>query len=221
MRILVVEDEKQIADDLARALAASGYLAEFAHDGETAWFMGETEDFAAIVLDLGLPQLDGLTVLKRWRQAGIRTPVLVLTARGSWRERVEGMDAGADDYLPKPFEMDELLARLRALLRRSTGQASARLEAHGVEVDTRQMKVSVGGVPVALSPLEYRLLHYLLHHRGRVVTQLELTEQLYAQDFERESNAVEVLIGRVRRKLKADIIETRRGFGYTIKGDAP
>jgi two-component system, OmpR family, response regulator len=216
MRILLVEDEDRIARDVEAALSAAGYAVTREADGEKAWFRGDTEAFDAIVLDLGLPRMDGLSILKRWREAGQRFPVLVLTARGSWFERVEGIDAGADDYLPKPFRMEELVARLRAILRRSAGQASPILINGPVSLDTRQMKVTVGGVPVALSPQEYRLLSYLLHHAGRVVSQLELTEHLYAQDFERESNAIEVLIGRVRRKLGVDLIETRRGFGYVV-----
>ncbi|MGB5950171.1 MAG: response regulator transcription factor [Parvibaculum sp.] len=216
MRLLVVEDDDRIANDIMTALAAAGYAAEREKDGEEAWFRGDTEDFDAIVLDLGLPSMDGLAVLKRWRAAGRRMPVLVLTARGSWVERVEGIDAGADDYLAKPFRMEELLARLRAIIRRSAGQAAPVLVNGPVTLDPRQMKVTVNGVPVHLSPQEYRLLSYLLHHAGRVVPQLELTEHLYAQDYERESNAIEVLVGRLRRKLGVDLIETRRGFGYFV-----
>lgn len=218
MRILVVEDDKRIREDVARALTAQGYLTETAQDGENAWFLGDTEDYAAIILDLGLPGLDGLTVLKRWRANGRTMPVIILTARGSWSERVEGIDAGADDYLPKPFEMEELLARLRAVLRRSAGQAGPVLKAQGVSVDPRQMRVTRDGIPVTLSPQEYRLVSYLLHHQGRVVPQQELAEHLQAEHFERESNAVEVLVGRVRRKLGPDFIETRRGFGYLVGG---
>ena len=216
MRILLVEDDDRIARDVEAALSAAGYAVSREADGEEAWFRADTEAFDAVVLDLGLPGMDGLSVLKRWREAGQRFPVLVLTARGSWHERVEGIDAGADDYLPKPFRMEELVARLRAVLRRSAGQASPILTNGPVSLDTRQMKVSVNGVPLALSPQEYRLLSYLMHHAGRVVSQLELTEHLYAQDFERDSNAIEVLVGRVRRKLGVDLIETRRGFGYVV-----
>jgi two-component system, OmpR family, response regulator len=214
MRVLLVEDDDRIARDVAAALAAAGYAVEREADGEEAWFRGDTENFDAAVLDLGLPGMDGLAVLKRWRQAGRRLPVLILTARGSWAERVEGIDAGADDYLPKPFRMEELVARLRALIRRSAGLASGILVNGPVTLDTRRMEVSVNGVPRRLSPQEYRLLSYLMHHAGRVASQLELTEHLYAQDFERESNSIEVLIGRLRRKLGVDFIETRRGFGY-------
>lgn len=216
MRVLVVEDDDRIAGDVAAALGAAGYVAERARAGEEAWFLGDTEDYDAVVLDLGLPGMDGLAVLRRWRAGGRQMPVLVLTARGSWIERVEGIDAGADDYLPKPFRMEELIARLRALIRRSAGIAAPVLVNGDVELDPRQMRVTVRGVPVSLSPQEYRLLSYLMHHAGRVVPQLELTEHLYGQDFERDSNAVEVLVGRVRRKLGVDLIETRRGFGYLV-----
>jgi DNA-binding response OmpR family regulator len=216
MRLLLVEDDDRIARDLIEALTAAGYLVDRESDGEEAWFRGDTEDYAAVVLDLGLPTMDGLTVLKRWRANGRYFPVLVLTARGAWTERVEGIDAGADDYLPKPFEIEELLARLRAIVRRSAGQAAPAISIGSVTVDPRQMRISVNGVPKNFSPQEYRLLSYLMLHAGRVVSQLELTEHLYAQDFERDSNAVEVLVGRVRRKLGVDLIETRRGFGYVI-----
>ena len=216
MRILVAEDDAGIARMIEQALAAGGFIAEIVADGEEAWFRGDTESYAAIILDLGLPTMDGTSVLKRWRADGRKVPVLVLTARGSWAERVDGINAGADDYLPKPFHMDELLARLRALLRRSTGQSSPVLEAGPVSIDTRQMRASVDGAQIALTALEYRCLNFLMHNMGRVVSQLELTEHLYAQDHELESNAIEVLVGRLRRKLGAGIIETRRGYGYII-----
>ena len=219
MRILLAEDDRRIAADVAKALRANGYVVEAVSDGEEAWFRGDTEDYTAIVLDLGLPKMDGVSVLKRWRSAGRRTPVLILTARGSWAERVDGIDAGADDYLPKPFQMEELLSRLRAIVRRASGQASSVLSAGEVTLDERQMKVSVRGVPIALSPLEYRVVAYLMMHRGRIVPPSELDENVYGHGEEHGSNALEVLVGRVRRKLGADLIETRRGFGYTV-GDA-
>jgi DNA-binding response OmpR family regulator len=219
MRILLVEDDEKTAQAVSAALSAAGYLVDHVAEGEAAWFKGDTEPYAAIVLDLGLPGMDGLSILKKWRQAGQSFPVLILTARGDWNERVEGIDAGADDYLPKPFQMQELLARLRAIVRRSAGQASSIITIGRVSLDTRQMRVTVDDVPIHLSPQEYRLVSYLMHHAGRVVSQLELTEQLYAQDFERDSNAVEVLVGRVRKKLDIDLIETRRGFGYVIETD--
>lgn len=216
MRILLAEDDDRIAADVAAALTAAGYAVERVNSGREAWFRGDTEDFDAVVLDLGLPEMDGLAVLHRWRGGDRRMPVLVLTARGSWIERVEGMDAGADDYLPKPFRMEELLARLRALIRRSAGIASPVLVNGELVLDTRQMKVTVAGVRISLSAQEYRLLSYLMHHAGRVVSQTELADHLYGQDAERDSNAIEVLVGRVRRKLGVDIIETRRGFGYLV-----
>jgi DNA-binding response OmpR family regulator len=220
MRLLVAEDDSRIAADLVRGLTEAGYIVECVADGEDAWFRGDTEDYAAIILDLGLPRLDGLTILKRWREGGRRTPVLILTARGSWAERVDGIDAGADDYLPKPFRMEELLARLRSIVRRSAGHASSVVSIGDVTLDERQMQVSVAGQPAPLSPLEYRLVSYLVLHRGRVVSQFELNENLYGQDDAHDSNAIEVLVGRVRKKLGAELIETRRGFGYIVPGAA-
>lgn len=221
MRLLLVEDDRRIAADVKAALEAAGYVVEVARDGDDAWFKGDTEDYGAIVLDLGLPGMDGLSVLKRWRANGRQTPVLVLTARGTWAERVDGIDAGADDYLPKPFQMAELLARLRSIVRRSAGHATSVVNVGDISLDERQMKISMRGVPVTLSPLEYRLAAYLLLHRGRVVSQQELSENIYGQDDAHDSNAIEVLIGRVRKKLGADVIETRRGFGYLVPAAAP
>jgi two-component system OmpR family response regulator len=216
MRVLLVEDDTRIASDVTGALEAAGYVVETVSDGEEAWFRGDTEDYGAVILDLGLPKMDGLSVLKRWRANGRHMPVLILTARGSWAERVDGIDTGADDYLPKPFRMEELLSRLRAIVRRSSGQASSVLTVGDVTLDERQMKVSVRSVPVALSPLEYRVVAYLLMRRGRVVPQAELDENVYGHGEDHGSNALEVLIGRVRRKLGVDLIETRRGFGYIV-----
>lgn len=216
MRVLLVEDDPRIASNIARVLAAEGYVVETVRDGEEAWFRGDTEDYGAIILDLGLPKMDGLAVLKRWRANGRRMPVLILSARGSWAERVDGIDAGADDYLPKPFRMEELLARLRSIVRRAAGHAASVLDVGDVTLDERQKRVTVRGVPVALSPLEYRLVSYLMLHRGRVVSQQELDENVYGGDEPHDSNALEVLVGRVRRKLGTGLIETRRGFGYTI-----
>ncbi|MGO3926790.1 response regulator transcription factor [Rhodopseudomonas pseudopalustris] len=220
MRVLVVEDDRRIAADVVRGLEAAGYVVEVVGDGEEAWFRGDTEDYAAIILDLGLPGMDGLSVLKRWRSNERRTPVLVLTARGSWAERVDGIDAGADDYLPKPFRMEELLARLRSIIRRSVGQASSLIRIGELTIDERQMRVDLRGVPVNLSPLEYRLVSYLALHRGRVVSQHELSENIYGNEDAHDSNAIEVLIGRVRKKLGSDVIETRRGFGYIVPDSA-
>lgn len=221
MKVLLVEDDARIAADVTEALVAAGYIVDAVKDGEDAWFKGDTEEYDAVVLDLGLPGMDGLSILKKWRANDRRFPILILSARGSWSERVEGIDSGADEYLPKPFHMAELLARLRAIIRRSAGNANTVISIGGLTLDPRQMRVTQEGQPINLSPQEYRLLSYLMHHAGRVVTQIELTEHLYAQDFERDSNAIEVLVGRVRKKLKVDIIETRRGFGYIVNGPAP
>jgi two-component system OmpR family response regulator len=220
MRILLVEDEPGIAAHLRRALTDAGYVVDGAADGEEAWFLGDTEPYDAVVLDLGLPKQDGLSVLRAWRSAGRAFPVLILTARGSWREKVEGIDAGADDYLAKPFAVEELLARLRALLRRTGGHASPVLRHGAIELDTRTARVTLDGAPVALTALEYRILAYLMHQPGRVVSQAELTEHVYAQDFERDSNIIEVIVGRLRRKLGRASIVTVRGLGYRL-GDAP
>ncbi|WP_374621104.1 response regulator transcription factor [Devosia sp.] len=219
MRILVLEDDGGIAATIRTALEQAGLLVEIESDGEEGWFRGDTEPFDAVVLDLGLPGLDGLTVLKRWRKAGRAVPVLILTARGNWDERVEGIDSGADDYLTKPFRVEELVARVRALLRRAAGHPAPVIDIGDISLDTRQMRVARGGLPVQLSPQEFRLVSYLMHHRGRVVSQPELTEHLYFQDFELDSNAIEVLVRRVRQKLGSDAISTRRGFGYTMGGE--
>jgi two-component system, OmpR family, response regulator len=219
MRVLLVEDDDKLAKDVARALLGAGYLPQRAADGETAWFLGDTEDFVAAILDLGLPRMDGLSVLKRWRGAERRLPVLILTARGSWSEKVEGIDAGADDYLAKPFRMEELLARLRAIIRRSVGCPSSIASVGGLTLDERAKKVRLDHVPIELSPMEYRLFAYLMLRRGQVVTQQELVENVYGDD-EQTTNSVEVLIGRLRRKIGAHWIETRRGFGYLIPAQA-
>ncbi len=216
MRLLIVEDEPRISDGIKAALGAAGYASDVSADGEDAWFRGDTETYDLIVLDLGLPKMDGLSVLKRWRAAGRNMPVLVLTARGTWPERVEGIDAGADDYLAKPFRTEELLARVRALIRRSVGHGNALLEAGRLALDTRQMRIVVDGNPVQASPLEYRLVAYLMHHKGRVVPSHELIEHLYGDDDARNANALEALIMRLRKKLGPEAIETRRGFGYLI-----
>ena len=216
MRVLVVEDEASLSEQLASALGDAGYAVDCAADGERADFLGQTERYDAVVLDLGLPRVDGLTVLRRWREAGLAMPVVVLTARGSWHEKVQGIDSGADDYLSKPFRMEELLARLRALIRRASGQVTPSLRAGDVALDPRLAKVTLEGRPVKLTSHEFRVLSYLMHHRGRIVSQAELTEHIYAQSFDRDSNTVEVFIARLRRKLGASVIETIRGLGYRI-----
>lgn len=216
MRVLVVEDESLLRAQLKGTLEQAGYAVDEAADGVEALHLGATEPYDAIVLDLGLPLLDGLTVLQRWRSQGQATPVLILTARDSWHEKVAGIDAGADDYLAKPFHTAELLARLRALVRRSHGLASPLLQHGDVTLDTRTGTVTLQGAPVSLTAHEHRLLSYLMHRAGQVVSRSELIEHLYAQDFDRDSNTVEVFVARLRRKLGADCIETVRGMGYRL-----
>ena len=216
MRVLVVEDEAALSRQLARALDAAGYAVDCAGDGDRADFLVRTEQYDAVVLDLGLPRIDGLTVLRGWRQSGLAVPVLVLTARGSWHERVQGIDSGADDYVPKPFRIEEVLARLRALIRRASGRAQPQLHCGGLTLDTRLGLVTRDGLPVRLTSYEYRVLSYLMHHCDRVVSQSELTEHIYARDLDRDSNTVEVFVARLRRKLGPSLIETVRGFGYRM-----
>jgi two-component system, OmpR family, response regulator len=217
MRILVVEDEASLAKQLISSIAEAGYAVDHAADGERADFLAQTEQYDAMVLDLGLPNIDGLTLLRKWRDAGLATPVLVLTARGSWHEKVQGIDGGADDYVSKPFRIEEVLARLRALMRRASGHLTPELRAGSVMLDSRRARVTRDGAPVKLTSHEFRVLSYLMHHRGRVVSQAELIEHIYAQDFDRDSNTVEVFIARLRRKLGAALIETVRGLGYRIE----
>ncbi|HET9327824.1 MAG TPA: response regulator transcription factor [Candidatus Eisenbacteria bacterium] len=218
MKVLVVEDERALARQLATSLGEAGYAVDCAADGERADFLAQTERYDAILLDLGLPESDGLTLLRQWREGGVSAPVLVLTARGSWHEKVQGIDGGADDYVAKPFRMEEVLARLRALIRRASGQVTPELRCGAVTLDPRSAKVTRDGAPVKLTSHEFRVLSYLMHHRGRVVSQAELTEHIYAQSFDRDSNTVEVFIARLRRKLGASFIETVRGLGYRIGG---
>jgi two-component system OmpR family response regulator len=212
----VVEDEVSLAERLIDALGAGGYAADVAADGAHADYLAQTEGYDAIILDLGLPKIDGLTLLRRWREAGIRVPVLILTARDSWHEKVQGIDGGADDYVAKPFQMEEVLARLRALIRRAAGHVTAELRAGEVTLDPRLARVTRAGAVVKLTSHEFRVLSYLMHHRGRVVSQSELTDHIYAQHFDRDSNTVEVFIARLRRKLGSSFIETVRGLGYRI-----
>lgn len=216
MRILIVEDEPTLNAQLVRALCAAGYVVDSTDNGVDAHFMGDGEPFDVIVLDLGLPNMDGLTVLRRWRAAGRTMPVLILTARDGWHEKVSGIDAGADDYLTKPFHMEELLARLRALIRRAGGHASAELRCGPLTLDTRNGRVSADGHALALTGHEYRVLSYLMHHVGELVSRSDLIEHIYAQDFDRDSNTVEVFIARLRKKLPPGLIETVRGLGYRL-----
>ncbi len=206
---------------LAKALAAAGYAVDSASDGERADFLARTERFNAVILDLGLPKVDGLTLLRGWREEGIFAPVLILTARGSWHEKVQGIDGGADDYVAKPFRIEEVLARIRALIRRSSGLAHSELRCGALSLDAGAARVSVAGAPVKLTSHEFRVLSYLMHHSDRVVSRGELTEHIYAQDFDRDSNTVEVFIARLRRKLGASFIETVRGLGYRMRESFP
>ncbi len=216
MRILVVEDDRDLNRQLVAALTEAGYAADAAFDGEEGAYLGETEPYDAIILDLGLPKIDGLSVLEGWRRAEIKTPVLILTARDRWSEKVAGINAGADDYVAKPFQMEEVIARIRALLRRSAGVAKAELECGLLRLDTRTARVTFDGAAIKLTGLEFRLLSYLMHHQSRVVSRSELVDHLYQQDFDRDSNTIEVFIGRLRRKIPADIIHTVRGLGYCL-----
>ena len=220
MRALVVEDDLRISADVTRALESAGFRVESLAEGEAAWFRGGTEDYDLIVLDLGLPGLDGLTLLKRWRAEGVLSPILVLTARGAWTERVEGIDAGADDYLPKPFRMEELLARSRALVRRASGRGAGVQAVGELSIDLNRMSVTLRGVPITLTPLEFRLMAYLALHRDRVIPPPELLDHLYGDDDAREANALEAIVARLRRKLGPGVIGTRRGFGYYLDGPA-
>ena len=236
MRVLIVEDEPNLGRQLRSTLEGAGYAVDLATDGEDGHYLGSTEDYDAIVLDLGLPEVDGLTVLDRWRKEGRKMPVLVLTARDSWSDKVAGLDAGADDYLAKPFQTEELIARLRALIRRasgnasseliarlralirrSSGNASSELNAGDIRLDTRSGKVTKSGEPVKLTAQEYKLLSYLMHHKGKVVSRTELIEHIYDQDFDRDSNTIEVFVTRIRKKLGADVITTIRGLGYSLE----
>jgi len=221
MRVLVAEDEGALADQLAAVLAGAGYAVDVVGDGGEAEFLGRTERYDAVVLDLGLPTLDGLTVLRRWRDAGHQMPVLVLTARGSWHDKVRGIDGGADDYMAKPFQIEEVMARLRALIRRASGHGSPELRCGEVVLDPKSARVAVAGVPVRVTGHEYRVLSYLMHHHDRIVSQAELTEHIYAQGFDRDSNTVEVFVARLRRKLGGASIDTVRGLGYRMGGIRP
>jgi len=219
MRILVVEDDTNLNRQIKDALTEGGYAVDVAFDGEEGHFLGDTEPYDAVVLDIGLPQMDGLSVLEEWRRAEKSMPVLLLTARDRWSDKVQGIDAGADDYLAKPFHMEELLARLRALVRRAAGHASNEITAGPVRLDVKAGRVTVDGQAIKLTSHELRLLSYLMHHKGKVVSRTELTEHLYDQDFDRDSNTIEVFVGRLRKKLPEELIHTVRGLGYQILED--
>ncbi|MBO6814639.1 MAG: response regulator transcription factor [Rhizobiaceae bacterium] len=220
MRILIVEDDPELNRQLEEACLEAGYVVDKASDGEEGHFLGDTEPYDAVILDIGLPKMDGLTVLENWRQDGRKMPVLMLTARDRWSDKVSGIDAGADDYLAKPFHIEEVLARIRALIRRSSGHASSELVHGSVTFDTRTSKVSMEGKSVKLTSHELRLLSYMLHHPGKIISRTELTEHLYDQAFDKDSNTIEVFVGRLRKKLGNDFIETVRGMGYRLPEDA-
>lgn len=219
MRILVVEDDQNLNRQLQEALIEAGYAVDVAFDGEEGHFLGDTEPYDAVILDIGLPQMDGLSVLEAWRREGKTMPVLLLTARDRWSDKVQGIDAGADDYVAKPFHMEEILARIRALVRRAAGHASNEIIAGEVRLDVRSGKVTVSGKSIKMTSHEFRLLTYLMHHKGKVISRTELTEHLYDQDFDRDSNTIEVFVGRLRKKLPAECIQTVRGLGYQIVED--
>ena len=220
MRVLVVEDDEALNSQIVEALREGGYVVDTAFDGEEGHFLGDTESYDAIVLDIGLPQMDGISVLETWRRDGHTMPVLILTARDRWSDKVQGIDAGADDYVAKPFHIEEVLARIRALVRRAAGHASNELTCGPVRVDVKASRVSVDGNPVKLTSHEYKVLEYLMHHSSKVISRTELTEHLYDQDFDRDSNTIEVFVGRLRKKLGVDVIETVRGLGYRIDASA-
>ncbi|HEX8302712.1 response regulator transcription factor [Sphingomonas sp.] len=220
MRALVVEDDPVVAGELVRALGGAGFAVDHASDGQQAWFHGDVEDYDVAVVDLGLPRLDGLSVIRRWREAGRRFPILILSARSDWTDKVTGIEAGADDYLAKPWEMGELVARVRGLVRRAAGRVSSTLQAGDVTIDTHRMTATLNGAPVRLSPLEFRLIDYLAHNPERAVSAGELAEHLYGAANMSDANAIEALVARLRRKLGAETIQTRRGFGYLLAASA-
>lgn len=217
MRILVVEDDRDLNRQIVEALNGAGYVADRAYDGEEGYFLGDTESYDAVVLDLGLPKMDGISIVERWRENSRSMPVLILTARDRWSDKVAGIDAGADDYVVKPFHMEEVLARLRALIRRASGHASSELVCGPITLDTKTSRVIVNGSQIKLTSLEFALLSFLMHHQGEIISRTGLTEHLYDQDFDRDSNTIEVFIGRLRKKLGVDVIETIRGMGYRLK----
>lgn len=216
MRVLVIEDDADLNRQLSTVFEEAGYVVDRAFDGEEGHFLGDTEPYDAIVLDIGLPKMDGISVLEQWRRNDITTPVLILTARDRWNDKVAGIDAGADDYVAKPFHMEEVLARLRALLRRSAGLATNEIEIGSLRLDTKSARVTVDGTPIKLTSHEYRLLAYLVHHKDKVISRTELVEHLYDQDFDRDSNTIEVFVGRLRKKIPPDMIKTVRGLGYCL-----
>ena len=219
MRILLIEDDPVLLGQVRTSLEDNGYSVDSASDGEEGHYLGDTEPYDAVILDLGLPKIDGITVLEKWRKENKKYPVLILTARDRWSEKVAGFDAGADDYLTKPFQMEELLARLRALIRRSAGHASSDIECGPLKIDTKANKVFMNGTKLKLTSHEYKIIEYFLHHQDKVISRTELTEHIYDQDFDRDSNTIEVFIGRLRKKLGKNLIKTERGSGYRLSLD--
>ena len=219
LKILLIEDDPVLLDQVRTSLEDNGYSVDSASDGEEGHYLGDTEPYDAVVLDLGLPKIDGITVLEKWRKENKKYPVLILTARDRWSEKVAGFDAGADDYLTKPFQMEELLARLRALIRRSAGHASSDIECGPLKIDTKANKVFMNGTKLKLTSHEYKIIEYFLHHQDKVISRTELTEHIYDQDFDRDSNTIEVFIGRLRKKLGMNLIKTERGSGYRLSLD--
>jgi two-component system, OmpR family, response regulator len=220
MRALIVEDDPSIGADVELGLREAGFVVDRITDGEEGWFAGDTENYAIVILDLGLPGLDGMTVLRRWRAAGRTFPILILSARSDWTEKVDGIEAGADDYLAKPFQLGELITRVRALLRRAGGHAAPVIGIGRVQIDTTHRRVRVAGADVRVSPLEFRLINFLAHHSGQAVASVDIAEHLYGAAEASDVNAIEAMVMRLRRKIGADIIETRRGFGYRLTGGA-
>lgn len=220
MRILVVEDDSDLNRQIKESLEDAGYVVDAATDGEEGHFLGDTEPYDCAILDIGLPLMDGISVLQRWRDDGRTMPVLILTARDRWNDKVAGIDAGADDYVTKPFHIEEVRARVRALIRRASGHATSEITCGPLIVDTKSSKAMIDGKMLKLTSHEFRLLSYLIHHKSEVVSRTELTEHLYDQDFDRDSNTVEVFVGRLRRKLGHDLIETVRGLGYRLRDPA-
>ena len=218
MRILVIEDNQEVAHQVKSALEQELFVVDVASDGEEGWFLGDTEPYDTAILDLALPKMDGLSLLQKWRQSGNQIPVLILTSRNTWREKVNGLRAGADDYLAKPFELEEVMARVEALIRRSSGHASPLLKCGRLQLEPVSARVTLDGAPVNLTALEYRALQYMMQKRGCVISKAELSEHIYGQDLERDSNVIEVLINHIRRKLDPALIETRRGLGYQLTG---
>jgi len=219
MRILVVEDEPTLSKQIVHSLKNVGYAVDAALEGEEGYFLGDTEPYDVIVLDLGLPEIDGFTILERWRKSGNKTPVLILTARDRWQDKIKGFDIGADDFVTKPFSMEEVIARVRALIRRSRGLAKSIIEFGPISLDASRSKVMVNGRKVILTSREYKIFSYLIYNQGKVVSRTELTEHTYDKNFDRDSNVIDTFIKKIRDKIGIDCITTVRGMGYRFDWD--